>query len=74
MAIDPPRDRTEFWVRFICGAVFGTLLGFLLVWRILPDTAVSWVALLAGMLFFGLVAAFWGDRFWYFLLSLFSWL
>ena len=30
MSADPPRDTLEFWVRFVCGAVFGTLLGLLL--------------------------------------------
>jgi len=73
VSIDPPRDRFEFWVRFAFGAVFGTLLGLLLVWQILPDAAVSWLALLAGVLFFGLAAAFWGDRFWQILLGLFRW-
>jgi hypothetical protein len=70
---NPPCDRLEFCVRFVCGAVFGTLLGLLLVWRILPDGVVSWLTLLAGVLFFGLLAAIWGDRFWHILLGLFRW-
>ena len=28
---DPPSDRFEFWVRFVCGAIFGTLLAFVIV-------------------------------------------
>ncbi len=71
--VDRPRDKLEFWVRFVCGAVFGTLLGLLLVWPFLPDVAMSWFTLLIGVLFFGLVAALWGDRFWHFILGLFRW-
>lgn len=73
MNTNPPRDRFEFWVRFICGAMFGPLLALMFVWRILPDIAMSWLVGLGASAFVGVAAAVWGDRFWHFLLGLFRW-
>ncbi len=73
MSTDPPRDRLEFWVRFVCGALFGTALAVMLVWRFLPDAAFTWVAFPAGAVLLGFAAAFWGDRFWEALLNMFRW-
>jgi hypothetical protein len=73
VSLDPPRDRFEFWVRFGFGAVFGPILGLIFVWWILPDIAMSWLVALCAAVFFGLAAAFSGDRFWHFLLGLFRW-
>lgn len=73
MNLDPPRDRLDFWVRFACGTVFGTLLGLLLFWRVLPSVGLSLATLAIGGLLFGLGAAYWGDSFWHFLLGLFRW-
>jgi hypothetical protein len=71
MRFDPPRDALEFLVRFVCGAVFGTVLGAALCWRVLPEFAFSWFTVLGVMMFFGIFAALCGDRFWHFLLGLF---
>jgi hypothetical protein len=75
--IDPlaPRaDRLEFWVRFVCGALFGIFSGAVWVLSEMTTTAIDFpvtaaagvVALAAG---FGLAAARYGDKFWYSVLS-----
>jgi hypothetical protein len=70
---DPPRDREEFWIRFAFGVVFGTLLALSLMWQIYGLTLAVWLFVPAGALLLGLAAAYWGDRFWQFLLRLFRW-
>ncbi|HXM28560.1 MAG TPA: hypothetical protein VN957_21245 [Chthoniobacterales bacterium] len=70
---DPPSDSFEFWVRFVCGSIFGTLLAFLLWWSVLASPLLGWFWILPGPIIFGFVAAYWGDRFWHFLLGLFRW-
>jgi hypothetical protein len=54
--------------------VFGTLVGFFLFWDVFTAGELGWVTLPIVPLFFGLLAAFWGDDFWHFLLGLFRWL
>lgn len=71
--IDFPRDRFEFGVRFVCGAVFGPILALMLAWWVLPNIAMTWLVGLCAAAFFGVAAALWGDRFWHFLLGLFRW-
>jgi hypothetical protein len=73
VSIELPRDRFEFWVRFVCGAILRPVLALMLAWRLVPDIAATWLIALCAAVFFGLVAAFWGDRFWHFLLGLFRW-
>ena len=70
---DPPRDRFEFWVRFAFGAVFGPIVGLLFLWWIVPDATIGWLVASCSAVLFGVAAALWGDRFWHFLLGLFSW-
>jgi hypothetical protein len=74
--IDPlaPRvDRLEFWVRFVCGALFGIFSGAWVLSDMTttaiesPVTAVAGVVALAAR--FGLAAARYGDKFWYSALS-----
>lgn len=73
MSVAPPADRFEFWVRFVCGAVFGAVLGFVLWLHLFTSAIFGWAALPLGAIAFGLVAAWWGDRFWHFVLGLFRW-
>ena len=70
---DPPLDRFDFWVRFIFGVIFGTLLAFLLWWTIFAPPLLGWFWILPTPIIFGFFAAYWGDRFWHFLLGLFRW-
>ena len=73
MSEDPPRDREEFWIRFVFGAVVGTILALCLLSYIgwLPPTV--WLFVPAGALLLGLAAGLWGDRFWQLFLGLFRW-
>ena len=73
MDVDPPVDRFEFWVRFSCGAVFGSLLGFALWLNLLTPVILEWAVIPLAAVVFGLAAAWWGDRFWHFILGLFRW-
>jgi hypothetical protein len=61
----PKTDWLEFWVRFVCGAVFGALFGFraLLIYYERPSSFV--LGIVGIMLGFGLGAALCGDSFWH---------
>jgi curved DNA-binding protein CbpA len=61
----PKTDWLEFWVRFVCGAMFGALFGFrsLLFFYDQPSSFV--LGIVATMLVFGLGAALIGDNFWH---------
>lgn len=65
---EPPKvDRLEFWVRFVCGAIAGVLLGFrALMYSGFYSLTVHRVglAIVAMMLGCGLAAARFGDDFW----------
>lgn len=70
---DPNRDGSkkidwfEFWVRFVCGTVFGMILSvrFVLVQLWLSENhAVLALVSLGASLVCGLAAARYGDRFW----------
>jgi DnaJ domain len=69
-------DRLEFWIRFVCGAIFGVFSGGAWVLSAMSGVAVGFpvtaalgvIALAVG---FGLAAARYGDKFWYSVLS--SW-
>ena len=70
-AFKPPRvDRLEFWVRFVCGALFGIFSGVAWVLSEVPATSMRY-PLIAGFgvfaltVGFGLAAARYGDKFWY---------
>lgn len=71
MDSEGPRDSVEFWVRFVCGATVGSLLGLALWFWVFPSLAFPWIAIPVAMVLFGLAAARWGDRFWFWLLSIF---
>jgi DnaJ-class molecular chaperone len=61
----PKMDWLEFWVRFVCGAVFGAFFGFraLLIYVQQPSSFIKGIA--AFTLVFGLGAALFGDQFWH---------
>ena len=63
MNAHPPANWFEFWVRFVCGALLGGLLGL----EVGGDGPASqvWLAVLGGSVVIGLVAGWFGDRFWY---------
>lgn len=71
-------DRVEFWVRFVCGAIFGFFVAFVLSLDVLsyPRTghaypgAVTVPVFLLIVVGFGYGSARFGDRFWYALLGL----
>jgi hypothetical protein len=59
-------DWFGFWVRFVCGAVFGALLGFGFVVRsyILTNRTTLVLGVMALILGCAFGAARYGDRFW----------
>ena len=63
---DPPPDWFVFWVRFICGLLFGAFIGGLLwlryFYRDLGEFA--WVTIPAAALICAFAAARGGDNFW----------
>ncbi len=58
-------DRLEFWVRFVCGALFGLLMGLYVTLNFLegPVVAALGIAFTAAV-GFGVAAVKYGDRFW----------
>jgi hypothetical protein len=64
-------DATERSIRFGCGLLTGFALGVFVVGRIFTTLALSIDLGLAVL--FGILAAAFGDRFWYGLMRLFSW-
>jgi preprotein translocase subunit Sec63 len=65
----PKTDRIEFWVRFVCGAVFGVFVILEIFVSVMPDSlqpsgmvAFGAVGLIVGC---GFAAARYGDKFWY---------
>lgn len=75
----PPRmDRVEFWVRFVCGAILGFGVAFVLSLDLLSyprsqkaySDAVTVPIFLLIVVAFGYGSARLGDRFWYALLGL----
>jgi hypothetical protein len=61
----PKTDRLEFWVRFVCGALFGALVSLRLVLEFFDQPAVLAVGVVGAILAFGFAAARYGDKFWY---------
>jgi hypothetical protein len=72
---NPPKDRQEFWIRFVCAAFFfGTIL--LLLGIRLVDAAGLWVTLAAwavSTLSISIFAALRGDAVWHSSLRIFRW-
>ena len=58
-------DRLEFWVRFVCGAMAGTLVGLDLVLNSFASSAVLVLGAVALILGFGFASARFGDKFWH---------
>src|SRR5262249_52919288 len=61
-------DRIEFWVRFICGSLFGAFVGFgafLSHWNSSSGGATVLALVSAVCVVSGLCAARFGDRFWH---------
>jgi len=61
---DPPRDWFEFWVRFICGAFFGLVVGGLLWFRGFWRLELGWLAVPIAGLACAFAAVRFGDNFW----------
>jgi curved DNA-binding protein CbpA len=58
-------DRLEFWVRFVCGALFGAFVSIRLVLDFYERPTVLILGMVGVTLGFGFAAARYGDRFWY---------
>jgi hypothetical protein len=61
----PKTDWLEFWVRFVCGFLFGGLVGIRLSIDFLDSLGGFVAADLAVAVVCGLAAARYGDKFWY---------
>ena len=61
----PKTDRIEFWVRFVCGAVFGVFVSLDLVLNFIESSAVLDWAIVGIIIGSGFAAARYGDKFWY---------
>lgn len=61
----PKTDWLEFWVRFVCGFLFGGLVGIRLWIEFLDNFGGFVAADLAVAVVCGLAAARYGDKFWY---------
>jgi hypothetical protein len=71
MSDDPPADALEFWVRFVCGVLAGAFIGFMLWLRwFYTFGPYGWIGIPAVALVCGLVAGWWGDRFWHLVLRI----
>jgi len=69
----PPTDRFEFWVRFVCGALFGALISARLYFA-LYERPTTLTLIAAGLVLgCGLGAARYGDQFWRSVLGRWYW-
>jgi len=58
-------DWLEFWVRFVCGALFGLLLGLYFTFNLLEGPLLLALGITFGIaLGFGVASVRYGDRFW----------
>ena len=78
MAVDsmssrPPENRAEFWTRFFWGALFGLVVSFGFCLESEIHALSPWLIIPVCSVLFGLVASWFGDRFWYMLGRLFGW-
>ena len=65
----PNAERLEFWVRFVCGALFGVFLSLDLAISVMPDSFKNLTtlaaAILGATLTCGWAASRYGDKFWH---------
>jgi DnaJ-class molecular chaperone len=61
----PKTDRVEFWVRFVCGALFGAFIGIRLALEYIDRPTLLAIGITASILGFGFAAARYGDKFWH---------
>ena len=61
----PKTDKLEFWVRFVCGALFGAFVSFRLLMDLFERPTILVVAIATALFGFGFATAKYGDRFWY---------
>lgn len=61
----PKTDRLEFWVRFVCGSLFGLFVGFRLMLYLFDLPTIPLALIVGGtVLGCGFCAARYGDEFW----------
>jgi len=61
----PKTDRLEFWVRFVCGTIFGAFFGIRLFFYFYQQPWVFLLGVLGISVLFGFAAARGGDKFWH---------
>jgi DnaJ-class molecular chaperone len=61
----PNTDRIEFWVRFVCGALFGAIVGLDFSLNFFGSSAALVLGIVGLTLGFGFASARYGDKFWY---------
>jgi CDP-diglyceride synthetase len=60
----PPRDWLEFFVRFVCGAFFGGIIGLGVLLDDYSPIHHAWMVSTTCGIVFGILAGIFGDRFW----------
>ena len=61
---NPPRDRLEFWVRVIFGALFGVVFSGLLWLRYFYEVELGWLMVPISGVICALALARYGDNLW----------
>ena len=63
MPENAPFEWFGFWVRFVCGAILGASVGFLVLAQSEVGRPSGWAVLGIASLF-GVASGFWGEAFW----------
>lgn len=61
----PNTSRLEFWVRFVCGALFGAIVGLDLLLNFTEFSAGVVLGMVGLILVFAFASVRYGDKFWY---------
>jgi curved DNA-binding protein CbpA len=61
----PNTSRVEFWVRFVCGALFGAIVSLDLLLKFTESSAGVVFGMVVLILGFAFASARYGDKFWY---------